>query len=125
MVNTPVHSRTTDPDGFFLLRAGKIEASKVQAVADCVSDGFAGSFGIFTNSTHRMNRRAAGYRIETLVGTTLVSVSADVMDDGAVELWESKGSKLINTRSQIEAFDACTTRHLTSTSTWPVTKPGA
>lgn len=108
MVNTPVRSRSSHADDFVLLKAGRVDPAKTQAVADCLHDGFAGAHGIFTNSAARINRRAVGYRVETVAGGALVIMSADVMDDGTVELYESKNAALINTRGEREAFEACT-----------------
>jgi hypothetical protein len=116
MVNTPVMSRTTNPDVFILLKAGRIDPTKTQAVADCLHDGFAGSHGVFTNITARMNRRAGGYRVETATGGTIVVISADVMDDGVVELRESKHAALISTKGERDVFQACTANLLIPTS---------
>lgn len=115
-VNSPVASRTSNPEKFILLKTGKIDPAKVQAVSDCIHDGFAGSHGVFTNFTFRMNRRAAGYRIETTAGGAIVLVSADVMDDGTVELRESKDAGLINTKGERDAFAKCTESLLISNS---------
>lgn len=108
LVNTPVMSRTTHPETFEIIKVGQIDPSRVQAVSDCIHDGFAGSHGVLTNFTFRMNRRAGGYRIETTAGGTIVLVSADVMDDGVIELRESKGAALINTKGERDAFNMCT-----------------
>lgn len=115
-VNSPVASRTSNPEKFVLLKSGKIDPAKVQAVSDCIHDGFAGSHGVLTNFTFRMNRRAAGYRIETTAGGAIVLVSADIMDDGTVELRESKDAGLINTKGARDAFAVCTESLLISNS---------
>lgn len=112
LVNTPVASRTTHPEAFKIIKSGRVDSSKVQSISDCIHDGFAGSHGVLTNFTFRMNRRAGGYRIETTVGGTLVLMSADVMDDGVVELRESNAAGMINTTGEKEAFDFCTSKFL-------------
>ena len=97
----------TDTDAFFVLKEGRIAPTSVRAFTDCLLDGFDKAHFVLTNSTSRQQRRTDSFRVETLGGGRIITISADVFDDGRVVLNESKSAALINTSGQREAFDRC------------------
>jgi hypothetical protein len=97
----------TDTDAFFILKEGRVGPKNAPGFADCLLDGFDKAHFFPTNVTHRQQRRADSFRVETLAGGTVLIISADVFDDGRVVLNESKVAALINTSGQRETFDKC------------------
>jgi len=96
-----------DPEAFKLLREGRVPPASTQAFADCVLDKFDKAHSILSNATNRQQRRSDSYRIESLAGGRLIIVSADVFDDGRVQLLQSKKSVLVSTSGERDAFDRC------------------
>jgi len=103
-MSTPNRS---DVDAFFVLKEGRVDPKTVQVFASCLLDGFDKSHLILTDITHRQQRRADSFRVESLAGGTILIVSADVFDDGRVVLNESKTAALINTTGQRKTFETC------------------
>jgi len=99
----------SDPSAFTSLQIGKIPNSSIPAFADCLLDGFNSAHSILTNITIRQQRRTNGYRVEALTNSALL-VSADVLDNGHVELFESSTAALINTSGERNAFASCLTQ---------------
>ena len=102
-VHAPPRSDTT---AYESLQKGTIRVERVQAFTDCVTDGFAQSHFITTNASSRQMRRTDGYRVETYNRVGIL-VSADIFDDGRVELLEGKVAKFINTSGERDAFKKC------------------
>ena len=102
----------TETDAFFILKEGRVAPQNVRAFSDCLLDGFDKAHSVFTNSTSRQQRRADSFRVETLGGGRILTISADAFDDGRVVLNESKAAALINTSGQREAFDTCLEKYL-------------
>ena len=98
-----------DPSAFSLIQKGKIQVSDIQDFTACVMDGFGESHFILTNITVRQQRRPNGYRVEALTNSSLL-ISADILDSGQVELFESSTAALINTSGERAAFSACLER---------------
>lgn len=99
----------SDPSAFSLIQRGKIQKSDIQDFTACVMDGFGESHFILTNITVRQQRRTNGYRVEALTNSALL-ISADILDSGQVELFESTTAALINTSGERETFSACLER---------------
>lgn len=97
----------SDADAFFILKEGQIAPQNVHAFSDCLLDGFDKAHFMIHRFTSRQQRRSNSFRIETLAGGRIITVSADVFDDGKVVLNESKSAALINTSGQRDAFDSC------------------
>ncbi len=106
-VSAPLRS---DVSAFALLQSGQIAPSSVQAFADCVLDGFNDSHYIITNITVRQQRRSDGFRVETLTHSAIL-ISADVLFDGKVALFESRAAALIDTSGERKAFAVCIERY--------------
>ena len=102
-VHAPPRSDTT---AYESLQKGTVRAASVQAFTDCVTDGFAESHFITTNASSRQMRRTDGYRVETYNRVGIL-VSADIFDDGRVELLEGKIAKFINTTGERDTFKKC------------------
>lgn len=71
-------------------------------------DGFQTAHPL-THMNVRQQRRSNGFRVESFagMGSGMLMMSADVLDDGHVELWESDAAALINTRGERSVFAAC------------------
>lgn len=93
---------------FNSINKGHIEQSKILEFVECVSDHFKDrQTGIDTFFFNRQQRRSDGYRIE-LVSTTLgLVISADVFEDGRVELFETSGLIRVRLRNEREGFAFC------------------
>jgi len=98
-----------DLDGFKLLQKGQVPVEHTQAFTDCLMDGFNKAHWTMTNTNIRQQRRAECYRVESLVNSSIL-VSADIFDDGRVQLLESKNAVLINTTGERKAFADCVSR---------------
>lgn len=109
-MSTPNRS---DVDAFFVLKEGRVDPKNVQVFASCLLDGFDKSHLILTDVTHRQQRRADSFRVESLAGGTILIISADVFDDGRVVLNESKSATLINTSGQRKTFENCLRKYPT------------
>lgn len=109
-VSTPNRS---DIDAFLVLKEGRVDPKNAHVFASCLLDGFDKSHLILTNVTHRQQRRADSFRVESLVGGNILIISADVFDDGRVSLSESKSATLINTSGQRETFEKCLQKYST------------
>jgi hypothetical protein len=72
-------------------------------------DGFDASSLMLTNVSVRQQRRAERYRVETLTHSSVL-LSADVFDNGRVELYESSAAALINLSGERKAFADCLSR---------------
>jgi len=96
---------------FISINSGQIQKSKVLEFVDCVSDTFHDrSFGL-ERMLNRQQRRSNGYRVElvnTGVGTIL---SADIFEDGRVELFEWSKAGLISTGDERKGFALCLDKH--------------
>ena len=103
-----------DPSRFFLVQEGRVPPTSSQAFADCLLDGFDKAHFMFTNVTSRQQRRYDSYRVESLAGGSLLIVSADVFDDGRVQLLEAKAGALINTSGERDAFGRCLNQYGTA-----------
>jgi hypothetical protein len=69
-------------------------------------DGFDSSSAILTNVSVRQQRRTERYRVEVLTHSSVL-LSADVFDNGRVELYESSTAALINLSGERKAFADC------------------
>ena len=94
-------------DQFFVLKQDRIRPDSWNMFADCLLDGFDKSHYVLTNITHRQVRRADSVRVESLAGGHIITISADVFENGIVVLNESKAASLINTTGQRETFSIC------------------
>ena len=95
------------PEAFKLMQEGVVPTSEVPAFADCLLDGFDRSHFMPTNVAARQQRRSDGYRVETLVDGRLILMSADVFEDGRVQLFEAKAAKWVNTSGERKVFAQC------------------
>jgi len=85
-MSAPTRSQESE---FLLLQQGKIDSKDINKLLECLTDGFDKSHDILTNVHIRQQRRAAGYRVEAMVHSSVL-VSADIFDSGIVELHEVK-----------------------------------
>ena len=72
-------------------------------------DGFDPSSLMLTNVSVRQQRRTERYRVEVLTHSSVL-LSADVIDNGRVELYESSTAALINLAGERKAFAGCLNR---------------
>jgi hypothetical protein len=99
----------TDPGAFKSLHAGRVPVSSVGGFTDCLMDGFNSAHSVLTNVSIRQQRRSDGYRVEAMTNSAVL-VSADILENGRVELLESSAAALINTMGEREAFSKCLAR---------------
>jgi hypothetical protein len=120
-VTAPTRS---DVDAFELLQEGRVETANVLLFKDCLMDGFSKAHYIFQNIAVRQERRASGYRIETVLNATLL-VSADISDAGLVQIYESSAAALIITKGERESFSTCLKQYgeIEAAEVWP-SRPG-
>lgn len=101
----------TDTDEFKVILSGNVMPDKVPYFVDCLTDGFNKAHWGGVNIEVRQSNRATGVRVETYTGTmNYLIMSADVMNDGKVALYESSAAALINTTGEVEAFKGCLTQ---------------
>ena len=84
-------------------------ASSTQAFTDCLMDGFDASSIMLANVSVRQQRRTERYRVEVLTQSSVL-LSADVFDNGRVELYESSTAALVNLSKERKAFSDCLSR---------------
>jgi hypothetical protein len=107
-VSAPTRS---DSGAFALTQTGEIPASSAQPFTDCLMDGFDASSFMLTNVSVRQQRRTERYRVEVLTYSSVL-LSADVFDNGRVELYESSAAALVNLSRERKAFAGCLDRYL-------------
>lgn len=96
-----------DHDEFRSLSKGIISHKSTLNFATCLYDGFLKSHSMLTNVETKQQIRPDGYRIETYAGGYILIMSADILKNGHVELWESSAAALINTTGEQEVFSSC------------------
>src|SRR5690349_3181106 len=108
MIGGCATTRATDPGSFRSVAKARIPAAAVPRFSECLMDRFQVAHP-FSQINVRQQRRAGAYRIESYAGSgsEMVLLSADLMDDGHVELFESDAAALINTKDERKAFDDC------------------
>lgn len=97
----------TSPERFALRRSATIAPADVEQFVACVTTGFDGAHWLLTNSTVRQTRHGRATRIETLAGGRTSVIVVTVEDAGGVTLHEANAAAMINTRGEVDAFDAC------------------
>ncbi len=109
------YSTRQDIDQFVSVNKGYIKPADVSVFADCLMDGFSQLNIMLTAVTPRKETRANGYRVETTIEHKLLIMSADVINDGKVELFEYKNSHSLfgvwSTKGEKEAFEHCLTKY--------------
>ena len=93
-------------EAFKLVHEGRVPPKSTQAFTDCLMDGFDEAHFTYTNVAIRQQRRSDSYRVEEFMNSGLI-VSADVFDDGRVQLFESVVADFIYTSREREAFAKC------------------
>ncbi|WP_194634734.1 hypothetical protein, partial [Vibrio anguillarum] len=76
--------------------SGSISADVILEFTGCVYDGFLSSHSMTTDIDTKQQIRTDGYRVETYAGGRILLMSADILNSGHVELWESSAAALIN-----------------------------
>ncbi|PTR14480.1 hypothetical protein C8R31_106153 [Nitrosospira sp. Nsp2] len=105
-VSAPTRS---DSGAFKLTQHGEIPTSSTQLFTDCLMDGFDASSIMLANVAVRQQRRTERYRVEVLTQSSVL-LSADVFDNGRVELHESSAAALVNLSKEHKAFSDCLSR---------------
>lgn len=108
---TATPTRSTNPADFRLVFSGQVKPSFMQAMTDCVMDGFDGATMVGTQGlTVRQQRRANGYRVETM-GGPIMMVSADILETGEVTMHEGTyGGILATFEKERAAIAACASK---------------
>lgn len=87
--------------------SGNIPTDRVLDFSSCVYDGFTRSHSMMTSVDTRQQVRPEGYRVETFAGGHILLMSADILNTGKVELWESSAAALIDTSEERNTFSSC------------------
>lgn len=95
---------------FKFMGAGKVPQTKLAEFSDCVIDGFDKAHTTPSAFRARQVRRAAMTRVESMMENSIV-MSADIHDDGRVELYESSIAALLNLSGEKETFAACVAKN--------------
>lgn len=101
-------TRVANPDAFKLVFSGHIKPGSMQAMTDCVMDGFDSATLVGTQGiTVRQQRRVGGYRVEAMGGPVLF-VSADISESGKVTMHEGTYVGTVATfEKELAAITAC------------------
>ncbi len=100
-----------DVEEFESLMTGSIAPSSVLDFTSCLHDGFSQAHAILSDIDTKQQIRSDGYRVETFAGGRILVISADVLNSGHVELWESSAAALVNTSGEREAFTSCLVKY--------------
>lgn len=101
-------TRVANPADFKLVLSAQIKPGSMQAMTDCVMDGFDGATMVGTQGmTVRQQRRVDGYRVETMGGPVML-VSADILESGKVTMHEGTYPGIVATfEKERAAIAAC------------------
>ena len=96
---------------YSLIASSKVPVSSLPAFRDCASDALHDrTFGLGVQFINRQQRRSDHYRVELVDGDVGPLLSADIYDDGRVELFEINVSAKYRHKDATEAFSQCLTR---------------
>ena len=88
--------------------AGSVPQKNVPVFLDCVTDQFRDrTLGLGVTILHRQQRRSNGYRVELVNDEIGPMLSADIYDDGQVELYETTYFSRFRVKTEREGFAAC------------------
>jgi len=97
-----------DVKEFSSLNRGKIPNYMVPLFASCLNNGFINAQSVWRNIDVRMENVSNGMRVETFAGgTSMLIISADVLNTGHVELLKSSAGSLISTSGEQDVFSNC------------------
>lgn len=85
---------------------GRVPVAKLGNFSDCVIDGFDRAHVTPSAFHARQVRRAGSTRIDTMLNNS-VMISADIHDDGRVELHESSMASLLDLSGEKQTFAEC------------------
>ncbi len=91
---------------FKLMGSGQVPIAKLGVFSDCMIDGFDKAHTTPSAFRARQVRRATMTRVESMMENS-IAMSADIHDDGRVELYESSIAALLNLSGEKEAFASC------------------
>ncbi|EKD7165513.1 TPA: hypothetical protein RQK97_004216 [Vibrio vulnificus] len=100
-----------DISEFESLMSGSIPTDAILEFTGCVYDGFLSSHSMLTDIDTKQQIRSDGYRVETYSGGRMLLMSADILNSGHVELWESSAAAFINTSGERQAFESCLVKY--------------
>lgn len=103
-----------DPSAYELVQRGQIPPLSTQLFTDCVMDGFDGAHRLQSDILVRQQRRVEAYRVEAFFTGYLLLLSADIFDNGRVELFRITTTTLIPTLELRKAFAGCLDRFHTT-----------
>lgn len=93
---------------FISINGGQISKANVLEFVECVSDKFRDrQIGLDVNLLNRQQRRNNGYRVELVTNSTGLAISADIFDDGRVELFERTTAIRTRLEDERKGFAIC------------------
>lgn len=95
-----------EPAEFKLMGSGQVPAAQMGEFSDCLLDGFDKAHTIPTAFRARKTQRSNLIRVESMLDNS-IAMSADIHNDGRVELYESSIASLVNLSGEKKAFAAC------------------
>ena len=95
-----------DPAEFKLMGSGQVAAAQLGDFSDCVMDGFDKAHTIPTAFRARIVQRSTLTRVESMLDNS-IAMSADIHNDGRVELYESSIASMVNLTGEKKAFADC------------------
>jgi len=94
---------------FELMGSGQVPAAQLDNFSDCMMDGFDKAHTMPTAFRARKVQRSNLTRVESMLDNS-IAMSADIHNDGRVELYESSIASLVNLSGEKKAFAACLER---------------
>lgn len=95
-----------EPAEFKLMGSGQVPAAQLGNFSDCMMDGFDKAHTMPTAFRARKVQRSNLTRVESMLDNS-IAMSADIHNDGRVELYESSIASLVNLTGEKKAFAAC------------------
>ena len=95
---------------FKSLEQGQISPQSIPAFLDCANGALRDRPFGFSFFFNRQSRRSNGYRVDLMNPNVGVVMSADILDDGHVELFEWNRAGAIPTGEERKAFALCINR---------------
>lgn len=92
---------------FVSINRGQIPKTKVLEFVECVSDHFRDRSIGLERMLNRQQRRSNGYRVELVNTGVGPLLSADIFENGHVELFEWSKAGLISTGDERKGFALC------------------
>lgn len=106
LVGCTVPQHRLVPAKVVTLAEGRVPPKNIPLFSDCLMDGFGDAQILFAKVGLRQQRRANGWRVETM-HNALPMLTADLLDSGEVTLYEAKTAALVGSSGELKVFFDC------------------